>query len=174
MALRSIRRTSAVVGIVGMTALGAVNLAPAASAQGAGEEVGPFASVGTESKIPDVLQPGENTLLVSGGYGACFQWARLTLDPGGYPGSTMMNPEANSIGLGDCTQDITVHWKNLDSGNEDARVWTAEGPGWVKGPVHPYDSILGTGTGTVEIWATAEKSGASSDTVTVEVPEYQP
>lgn len=173
MSRRRINRTAAVAGMIGSAALGAAVLAPAANAQGTGEDVGPLASLGTASQIPGQMQPGENELAVQGGYGLCFQWAKVSLDPGGYPDSTLMAPEANSIGLGDCTQDIVLEWKNLDSGETGSKAWTATGPGSISGVPHPYEAIVGTGAGKVEFTLEAEKSGARSDTITLDVPAYQ-
>ena len=171
----SIRKAPRIAGIgaAAMLAAGAVAMAPAANAQGMGDATGPFASLGTVTQIPEQTQPAENRLLLQGGYGLCYMWTSIDLNPGGYPSSATMTPSANSIGLGDCTQEIILHWKNLDSGAEGSQSWTAKGPGHLAGVVHPYDSIVGTGGGTVEFTATAEKSGATSQTLTIEVPEYE-
>lgn len=154
-------------------AAAAIALAPGANAQGTGMDVGPFASLGTASQIPEQTQPGENRLQIDGAYGLCYMWASVDVHPGGYPSSATMSPSANSIGLGDCTQEITLHWKNLDTGTEGSQSWTAKGPGQINGVGHPYDAIVGTGGGTVEFSISGDKSGATSDTITLEVPEYE-
>ena len=164
---------AASIGAAALLATGIVASAPAANAQGMGENTGPFASLGTASQIPEQTQPSENRLLLEGGYGLCYMWTSVDIHPGGYPSSATMSPSANSIGLGDCTQEITLHWKNLDKNTNGEQSWTAKGPGHIAGVGHPYDAIVGTGGGTVEFTITAEKSGASSETLTLEVPEYE-
>ena len=161
------------IGAAALIAAGIAAGAPAANAQGLGNNTGSLASVGTASQIPEQTQPSENRLLLEGTYGLCYMWSSVDLTPGGYPSSATMSPSANSIGLGDCTQEITLHWKNLDKGTSGEQTWTAKGPGNVAGVGHPYDAIVGTGGGTVEFTATADKSGASSETLTLEVPEYE-
>lgn len=166
-------RTIKAIALTSASIATAIALAPGANAQGPGMDVGPFASLGTASQVPEQRQPAENRLHIEGGYGLCYMWASADLSPNGYPSSASWNPSANSIGLGDCTQEITLHWKNLDAGTEGENTWTAKGPGEINGVPHPYDSIVGTGGGTVEFTLSAKKSGAVPDTITLEVAEYQ-
>lgn len=161
------------IGAAALLAAGIVAGAPVANAQGIGNSTGSLASLGTASQIPEQTQPAENRLLLEGGYGLCYMWTSVDIHPGGYPSSATMSPSANSIGLGDCAQEITLHWKNLDKNTNGDQSWTAKGPGRFEGVGHPYDAIVGTGGGTVEFTITAEKSGASSEPLTLEVPGYE-
>ncbi|WP_330249496.1 hypothetical protein OG874_24600 [Nocardia sp. NBC_00565] len=104
--------------------------------------------------------------------GACIAVVDSSVHGPGYPSSASFTVNTNIIGVGACALDVTLQWRNVDTGETGSRTVHATGPGnWIS---DPKSSIFQPGFGTFE--STVTVNGAhlgESGQVEFAVEPYQ-
>ncbi|MEV0293076.1 hypothetical protein [Nocardia sp. NPDC050710] len=87
--------------------------------------------------------------------GACVAVVDSSVHGPGYPNSASFTVSTNMIGFGSCGLDVTLHWKNVDTGESGTRTAHATGPGsWVSDPKSSiFQPGFGNFVGTVTVGA---------------------
>lgn len=89
--------------------------------------------------------------------GACIAIIDSSVHGPGYPSSATFTVSTNMIGFGNCGLDVTLHWRNLDTGVTGTRTQHATGPGyWISDPKTTiFQPGFGKFVGTVTVNAPA-------------------
>ncbi|MFC9894447.1 hypothetical protein ACFVMC_12190 [Nocardia sp. NPDC127579] len=67
--------------------------------------------------------------------GLCVAVVDSSVHGPGYPSSATFTVSTNMTGVGSCSLDVTLHWRNVDTGETGTRTQTAKGPGyWISDP----------------------------------------
>lgn len=164
---RSFRRPTASVGA--LAAATAVALATAVMTPAA-------ANAQDSSEIPNLF-PAQNRLVAVGGSptGACFGAVSTTINPDAYPDSASVSWAFGVLGVAACDLDVTLSWRNVDSGAEGtktARVAFPRLSGGIPDPISsPQAAIMNTGAGNIEYTLTTS-GGAVAGPVVIATPAY--
>ncbi|MFI9509883.1 hypothetical protein [Nocardia sp. NPDC052566] len=62
--------------------------------------------------------------------GACLAEVDSSVHGPGYPNSASFTVSTTMFGVGSCGLDVTLHWRNVDTGESGERTAHAKGPGY--------------------------------------------
>ncbi|GAB2638174.1 hypothetical protein [Nocardia goodfellowii] len=85
--------------------------------------------------------------------GLCFAVVDSSVHGPGYPSSATFTVSTNMTGVGSCSLDVTLHWRNVDTGETGTRTAKATGPGfWISDPKSTvFQPGFGKFVGTVTV-----------------------
>lgn len=127
-----------------------------------------FAGAGPAAAAPD----GKFQTIYSLTQGACFAKIDSSVNGDAYPNQAAFTVASTMTGFGACKVDVTLHWRNVDTGATGTFNVTPQGPGfWMNSS---YSTLFAPGfghfTGTVSIGA---PSFPASGEVQFDVTQYQ-
>ncbi|MEV6275699.1 hypothetical protein [Nocardia sp. NPDC051832] len=104
--------------------------------------------------------------------GLCVAVVESSVHGPGYPSSASFTVSTNMTGFGSCSLDVTLHWRNVDTGESGTKTAKATGPGyWISDPKTTiFQPGFGKFVGTVTVNAL---SVGSSGQVEFTVEPYQ-
>ncbi|AXK85593.1 hypothetical protein IU443_29020 [Nocardia farcinica] len=104
--------------------------------------------------------------------GPCVAMVASSVNGNAYPNQAAFTVNTTMLGVGSCELTVTLHWRNVQTGQTGEFAVTAHGPGYWSnsGP----GAIFGPGVGSFTGWVSvnAPSVGASGE-IQFDVPQYQ-